>query len=45
MQENWTAGRRKSAGVALLSAATSKPEEAEDDVNDGKERQRGMSLC
>ena len=45
MKDNLTGGRRKSAGVARLSAATSKPEEVEVDVNDGKARQRAMSLC
>ena len=35
-------GRRKSTGVARLSAATSKTVEFEDDVNDGKERQRAI---
>ena len=44
MKDNLTGGRRKSAGVARLSAATSKPEEVEVDVNDGKARQRAMSL-
>ena len=39
-----TGGRRKSAGGARLSAATSKADSVEDDVNDGKERQRAMSL-
>ena len=37
-------GRIKSAGVARFGAATSKKDEVEDDVNDGKERQRAMSL-
>ena len=44
MQENFTGGRRKSVGVARLSAATSKTVEFEDDVNDGEERQRAMIL-